>query len=191
MTSVSPCAYRPASSSADFTWALATGSVVADAVQRLAAVHMQRRQAVALSIFAPILASGSVTRRIGPLRQRRIAHQRAVERLPRQQAGQQAHAGAGVAAVQRLRCTTQAMQADAMHDALAVGGRLDTHAELLQHGGGGARVLALEEAADMRSAIGQSRPASARDAIPTCRPGRARCHAAGGRRGCSSRVDSL
>src|SRR6185312_8599505 len=72
-----------------------------------------------------------------------------------QQAGQQAHAGAGIAAVQCLRAGTQAMQAHAVHHALAVGRRVDAHAELLQHGGGGAGVLAFEETADMRHPVGQ------------------------------------
>ena len=51
-----------------------------------------------------------------PLRQRRIADQHAVEALRGQQAGEQAHAGAGIAAIQYAIGGLQAIDADAMHD---------------------------------------------------------------------------
>jgi hypothetical protein len=91
----------------------------------------------------------------GPARQRCVAHQRRVEGLARQQAGKQAHAGAGVAAVQRPVGAAQAVQSHAVNDALARRGCLDRHAQLREHRGGGAGVLAFQETADARAAIGQ------------------------------------
>ena len=127
-----------------------------DAMQRLAAMHLQRRRAVVLGIdpcaHLRQRAGDTAHRAAG---QRLIADQRAVERLARQQAGQQAHAGAGIAAVQRcLRCF-QAVDTDAMHDALRRAGGFDAHTQLAEDARGGAGVLAFQEAFDMRSAIGQ------------------------------------
>ncbi|KAG0776364.1 hypothetical protein G6F22_012618 [Rhizopus arrhizus] len=127
-----------------------------DAVQRLAAMHGQRRRAIALGIDLRThlrqRAGDAAHRAAG---QRFIADQRAIERLPGQQARQQAHAGTGVAAVQRrVRCF-QAIDADTVHDALRRAGRFDAHAQLTEDARGGAGVFAFQEAVDMRGAIGQ------------------------------------
>ena len=115
-------------------------------MQRLAAMHLQRRRAVVLGIdpcaHLRQRAGDTAHRAAG---QRLIADQRAVERLARQQAGQQAHAGAGIAAVQRcLRCF-QAVDTHTMHDALRRAGGFDAHTQLAEDARGGAGVLAFEE----------------------------------------------
>jgi hypothetical protein len=119
-------------------------------------MHVQRRRAVVLGVDLRAhlrqRAGDAAHRAAG---QRLVADQRAVERLPGQQAGQQAHAGTGIAAVQRcLRCL-QAVDADAVHDALRRAGGFDAHAQLAEDARGGAGVLAFQEAFDMRGAIGQ------------------------------------
>jgi len=126
---------------------------VADAVQAPAAVDDERRQAV-----PRVDACAHAGERLGdaahrPARERGIADERAVEALPGEQAGEQAHAGAGVAAIERLRTAAQAIQTHAVHDALAVARRLDPHAELRHDGRGGAGVLAFQETADARGAL--------------------------------------
>ena len=87
--------------------------------------------------------------------QRSITGQRGVERLRSQQAGEQAHGGAGVTHVQRAGRRFQAMQADAMDGHAAVVRAFDDHAhvaECLQRGQG---IFAFEEAFDLGSAFSQ------------------------------------
>ena len=90
-----------------------------------------------------------------PARQGSIATQFGIKRLSGKQAGQQAHAGAGVATVDRCRCGTQAMQADAMHDASRRRRRLDVHAHAGECRSGRPRVLAFQETVDARDAVCQ------------------------------------
>ncbi len=92
---------------------------VIDAVQGLAAMDVQRRRAIVLGVDArPHLRQRAGNPAHRALGQRFIANQGGIKGLRRQQTGEQAHAGAGVAAVQyRLRCL-QAIHAHAMDDAL-------------------------------------------------------------------------
>ena len=53
----------------------------------------------------------------GSARQRGITHQPGIEGLPGEQSGQQAHAGAGIAAIDGAIRRLQAVQADTVHDA--------------------------------------------------------------------------
>jgi hypothetical protein len=104
---------------------------------------------------APILAKRFGHPPHRSLRQRGIADQHAVEALRRQQAGEQAHAGAGIAAIQHAIGGPQPVDTDAMHDSPRRRRGFDAHAESREDRRGGARVLAFQETLDGRDAIGQ------------------------------------
>ena len=127
---------------------------VVDAAQRLAATDPQRRAAILGLDHRAHRRQRLDHPPHRPRRQRRIADQHAVEALARQQAGEQAHRGARIAAVQRPVRGLQAMQAHPVDDADAVRRRLDAHAEPTEDRRGRARVLALEEALDAGRALG-------------------------------------
>ena len=129
---------------------------VVDACQRLPAVDVQRRGTVVAGVDPRAhqrQRGGDPAHR--PLRQRRVADQHAVEGLGGQQAGQQAHAGAGVAAVQRAIGRAQAVHADPVHDPARGRRRLDAHAHPREDRRGGAGVLALQETVDGGHPVGQ------------------------------------
>ena len=129
---------------------------VVDARQLRASVDAQRRQAALLGIDARTHRGqrpGDAAH--GAPGQGFVADQHAVEPLRGQQAGQQAHAGAGITAVQRALRGPQAIDAHAVHDAARGRRCFDPHAEPREDRRGGARVLAFEEAVDRRGAIGQ------------------------------------
>jgi hypothetical protein len=98
--------------------------------------------------------------RHGAARKRGVADEPAAEGLPREDAGEQAHRGAGVAAIDvAFRCGENAFAA--MHDdgdaAAALGrvGGLDLDAERPQRGHRAQAILAREEARDDARAVRQ------------------------------------
>src|SRR5205807_8052465 len=84
-----------------------------------------------------------------PAHQRLIADERGIEALPRQQAHEKPHRGAGVSHVERRGGGLQAAGPRSMHDHVLILRPLDTHAERLQRPQGRKAVLARQEAADL------------------------------------------
>lgn len=106
-----------------------------------------------VSMRAPIVASGGDAAHGAP-GQGFVADQHAVERLRGQQAGQQAHAGAGITAVQRALRGLQAIDAHAVHDGARGEQGFDTTPSR-EKIAAVARTIAFQEAVDRRGAIGQ------------------------------------
>ena len=131
------------------------GERIVDPPQRLPAMHVQgwTTAIAALDARTHALQWFDYSRH-RPRRQRRIAGQHAVECLAGEHTRQEPHTGAGVAAVDRAG-TLQAVQADALHDALGITRRLDAHAHALERTRRGTGVLAFQEAMDVRGALGQ------------------------------------
>ena len=98
-----PAAYRPASRIADLTWALATGQFIINALKTIVRRGFVSggRPPSRVSMRAPMRAQRIDDPAHRPARQRGVADQHAVEGLAGQQPGQQAHAGAGIAAIER------------------------------------------------------------------------------------------
>ena len=115
-----PAPYSAASSSADFTCALATGICIVD---RRAARHRRGCCTGGLPrVGIDARTHGCATARNAlhrPAHQRSITDQRAVEALPGQQAHQQSHRRAGIAHVERSRRQRSVPPADAVHPHLA------------------------------------------------------------------------
>ena len=116
MTVVRPAAPRPASSTADFTWALATGSSYSIPCSCAPRTTKGARPSV-VSTPAPMRRSGSAIRSIG--RERSDSSPVSSNDRPsceREQAGQQPHERAGVPAVDRPLRLAEPQQPDAAHD---------------------------------------------------------------------------
>ena len=107
-----------------------------------------------------------------PLHQRGVADQRRLERLARQEAGEQSHRRARIAEVERA-ATARAVRAcrpRARRNARAPS-RSMPHAHRRQRAERRKAVFALQEAADLGRALVRLRRAAPRDARSTCRPG--------------------
>jgi hypothetical protein len=134
MTEEVPCAYSAASSTADFTWALATG----DTYHR---PHGAQRYRHALH---------------RALHERRVADQRGIEALGREQPGQQSHGRARIAHVERMRRRVQALEPDACDLERGLVGTLDRYAQRAHCLQRRNAILAREEARDARAPLGDT-----------------------------------
>ena len=127
-----------------------------DAPQRPAAAHLQRRSlALGGADSGAHRGQGLHHAGHGPGAQGDVSGQYRIEGLPRQQAGQQAYAGAGVAQIERRRRRLQPVQTNAVDQQLAVVRTVDGHTHGAKGRHCGQRILALEKAADPRGALRQ------------------------------------
>ena len=146
-------------------------------------LHLQRRLAV-----LAVDARAHPRERIdhpphGAARQAGIAHHPGGKALAGQNAAQEPHRGARVAAVQVAGRRLQAMQPHAMHLHLPLVRTIDAHAHCPEDLGGGQGIGAFQEAMDFRHALGQraQHDGAVRDGLVTRYPDvalhlPARCH---------------
>ena len=177
-TVVSPSANRPASSSADLTWALATLQAVLDAVQGRQPARSTsgaNRPPSRPSIAAPARRSGSTMRAIG--RRRSDASPLSTAKTPDagQDAAEQAHARARIAAIQHVGRLAQSAQADAADRGRGPPSRSISTPRLAQAAKRRVAVRARREVGDARLALAQGVEQRPRGARWTCRPARAGC----------------
>ena len=152
-TVVGPSAPRPASRIADFTWALATGSSYVDAVER-PALDDERRMAV-----RRLDGRAHPAQRLGDALHRApgkggVAGELEAPAVAGQEAGEEAHQRARVAAVDRAAGRTQAAEADAVDDELVRALLVDLYAERAHRLHRGPGVGRAAEAADPALALG-------------------------------------
>ena len=125
-------------------------------VQVCTAAYQQRRR----TGFGCPDACTHLTQRIdhtphGPPRERGIARQGRIECLARQQPGHQPHGGTGIAQVQRLSRSSQAMHTGALNRHPTRCRSLDRHAHGTEGRQGRQTVLAFEKTADLGHTLGQ------------------------------------
>ena len=131
------------------------GQPIGDASQRAAAPDVDRRMAVGKRQVGAHLAQRRGDAFHGAAAERGVAHQRTVEGLSGQDAGQQAHRGTRVAAVERaIRCL-QVLQSTAFDDQDAVLVFVDGHAELAQARERRLRIGGRRVVHQTRGAVGQ------------------------------------
>ena len=146
-------AKSPARRIADFTWALATGSSYSIGMQP-AAANRQRRVALGRFDARAHLAQRHGDPLLRPRRERLVADERELALLAGEDARDEAHQRAGVAAVERLGGRDEPAQPAPVHPHDVVGDVDDLDTELTRDGDRRLRVGGATEAADLGFAVG-------------------------------------
>ena len=150
------CSIEAGQQQAGFDLRAGHGHFVIHAGQALTTLDVQRRTAFRTGFdhcahLAQRLGD-AVHRSLG---QRGIAGQGGVERLRRQQAGEQTHRGTGVAHIQRASRRFQAMQANPVNGHATMMRTLDDHAHIAERLQSRQGVFTLEKALDLGGAFSQ------------------------------------